>query len=208
MRIAAYDCVTPSNPLEALPVTIMQSSARWPAALKLLGVGILLSVLLVPFVLIASDAEARAVLAGRPGESVLLGLGVAAWLGLLAWPAHRLLARLMSARVVRIEADHVHVQERGLLGDTSWSLPLVAFEGVAHHVRTSLSGTRHELILAHREPRFAVLLTVGSRIPQSEIDAACRLLGLREVAARELYRPIRAPLGRAAGIRTTSVPAT
>ncbi len=201
MRMAAYDCVTPSNPLDKLPVTISQSSTRLPAALMLALVATLLVLIAVPFSLIlvmaAGEPAARALLLERPGATLQMGLGVVVWLALFAWPANRLLTRLTSARTVRIDAGHVHVTEKRLTGTRTWTLPLAAFDGLAHHVRASLSGTRHELILAHHQRNHSVLVAVADRISQAEIERTCRLLGVREIPARALYHAIQTPAGQA-----------
>jgi hypothetical protein len=116
----------------------------------------------------------------------------------LMWlPMRRLLARLAIRRTVEIDATSVRVVECGHFRSWVWSAPLSSFTGVAHHVRASLSGTRHELILVHPIREKSVLLSVAVRTAQSEVDRVVALLGHKEIAPSELYR-FRAPWPRIA----------
>jgi len=114
----------------------------------------------------------------------------------LMWlPMRRLLARLAIRRTVEIDATSVRVVESGHFRSWAWSAPLGSFTGVAHHVRASLSGTRHELILVHPIREKSVLLSVADRPPQSEVDRVAALLGHKEIPPSALYR-FRAPWPR------------
>lgn len=195
MRIAAFDTVSPSAPLTALPVVIEQRSARLPAAMQLMPLAALLALMAIPFALIlglvAGEASARALIVEKPVAALQMVVGMTMWMGLLAWPAHRLLAKLTGARTVRIDTHHVTVTDKGLLGTRTSSIPLDDFDGLAHHIRASLSGTRHELILAHPDRNRSVLLAIADRFTKSEVERVCALLGVPEIAARELYEPRR-----------------
>ena len=197
MRIA-HDSITPSAPLTALPLVIEQRSARLPAALQLLPLAILLILMAVPFSLIlgllAEEPSARALIAERPLASAQMAVGMLMWMALLAWPAYRLLTKLTGTRTVTIDGSQITVVERGLFGTQTWTLPLTSFDGLAHHVRASLSGTRHELILAHPDRSRSVLLAIADRFSKIEVERACALLGVCEIPARELYEPRRQEL--------------
>jgi hypothetical protein len=191
MRIAAFDNLSPNDPLETFPVTIEQTSARLPAALMLALVAALLVLVAIPFTLIlaslAGEPAARALLAERPGATLQMALGVVVWMTLFAWPANRLLNRLVAARTVTLTPEHIEVRERGLLGTEVWMLPLAAYDGLAHHVRASLSGTHHELILAHADRDRSVLLAIAPRFSEADVQRISRLLCVREIPARDLY---------------------
>ncbi len=191
MRIAAHDTISPSAPLTSLPLVIEQRSARLPAALQLVPLTIMMILMAIPFALIvgllAGEPSARAVIAERPLASAQMTLGMLMWMGLMAWPANRLLTKLTGMRTVSIDGHQVTVVDKGLLGTNTWTLPLTSFEGLAHHVRASLSGTRHELILAHPDRSRSVLLAIADRFGKSEVEGACTLLGMREIPARDLY---------------------
>ena len=77
--------------------------------------------------------------------------------------------------------------QRTPFGSTAWSVPLASYSGIAHHVRASLSGLRHELILVHPDPAKNLLVAVADRIPQATLDRAKALLRLPEVPAKSLY---------------------
>jgi hypothetical protein len=77
--------------------------------------------------------------------------------------------------------------ERGLIRRASFETPLASYAGVAHHIRASLSGNRHELILVHPDPARTVLVAVAPRFGESDIQRLCLLLGHREVPAKALY---------------------
>jgi hypothetical protein len=114
----------------------------------------------------------------------------------LLWlPMRRLLGRLVIRRTVEIDATSVRVLEGGHFRSWAWSAPLSSFTGVAHHVRASLSGTRHELILVHPIREKSVLLSVANRTAQGEVDRVVALLGHKEIPPSELYR-FRAPWPR------------
>ena len=82
----------------------------------------------------------------------------------------------------------MRVEEGSPFGSWTWSEPLSAYAGVAHHVRASLSGTRHELILVHPEREKSVLLSVAPRTTQAEVNRVINLLGSFEIPPSALYR--------------------
>ena len=152
MRVAIYDRVEPPVPAQ-LPLRLTQTcSQRAAIALLVLVVpaafgGTFAALAVVFQALLAPDA--RAVVEQHPA----LGLEILAAIGfiiyLLALPTRRLLARLSTTRTVEIADGLVSVTEGGHFRSWAWVAPLASFTGVAHHVRASLSGTRHELILVH-----------------------------------------------------------
>jgi hypothetical protein len=82
----------------------------------------------------------------------------------------------------------VTVTEGGYFHNWTWSAPLASYTGVAHHVRASLSGARHELILVHPVWEKSILLSVAPRTSQSEVERVASLLGHKEIPPAELYR--------------------
>lgn len=81
----------------------------------------------------------------------------------------------------------VTVEDRSLAGRDTWSEAVSNFNGVAHHVRASLSGSRHELILVHTEPEKSILLSTKPLISDRETSEMAIALGQRVVHARSLY---------------------
>jgi hypothetical protein len=106
----------------------------------------------------------------------------------VALPTKRLVDRLATTRIVDIDDGVVTVTEGGYFRTWTWSAPLAAYAGVTDHVRASLSGTRHELILVHPEREKSVLLCVAARTSQSEVDRIAGLLGHKQIPPSELYR--------------------
>jgi hypothetical protein len=87
--------------------------------------------------------------------------------------------------VITINAGRVHSLESGLLGARAWVEPLSAYVGVAHRVRTSLSGVRHELVLVHQNPSKSLILRSSPQISQEAVETAARLFALAEIPSRE-----------------------
>jgi hypothetical protein len=201
MPFAAIDRIAPAEPFRQIPLQLEQHSSRLPAVVLLLLIATVAGMLIVPFGLVAafaaSQPEMLAVIAAKPMPAVQLTFALMLGTLVVALLIRRLTLRLGRGRTVTIAEGLVRVHERGILRDGRWSAPLAGFAGVAHHVRASLSGTRHEVILVHPEPARSVLLEIGACMKQSRIDDVSRLLGLPEIPARALYR---AP--KASGSRT------
>lgn len=147
-------------------------------------------------ILTAAFAPAtRAAVEQHPALALEILAAIAFTTYLLWLPMRRLLGRLAIRRTVEIDATSVRVLEGGYFRSWAWSAPLGSFTGVAHHVRASLSGTRHELILVHPIREKSVLLSVANRTAQGEVDRVVALLGHKEIPPSELYR-FRAPWPR------------
>src|SRR5262249_48342829 len=172
-----------------LPLTIEQHFSRSSALMLLLLLVPALVMLLVPVAVLAASAPpAVAPAAQNPMAALQAVIGLLLWAVLFVVPAQRIVGRLGAARSVRIEAGRVGVRERRLLRSTSWEAPLADFVGIAHHVRTSLSGVRHDLHLVHADAGKSLLIYTGETMPQSTIDGVAALLGLRPLPAGALYR--------------------
>jgi hypothetical protein len=191
MRAVIFDHVEPPMPTE-LPLRLTQSCSQRATAVALallgpvtLGASIA-AAWLVTGAMLAPDA--RAMLQGRPmlAFEILIAVGILFYLVVL--PTKRLFDRLAERRIVDIAGGMVTVIEGSGFQSWSWSAPLASYSGVAHHVRASLSGTRHELILVHPDREKSVLLSVAPRTSQSEVDRVAAVLGQREIPPSELYR--------------------
>ncbi len=198
MRIAAVSKVD-------MIVDPVRASAEFNMSTRKLQAGLLIGLsfgamlgLLLPVGLIAVDAISNPnvinSLLEHPGSAALLTAGVVVGLALLTVPLRSGLARLSSSGRVEMADGMVTVERRGLFTPERWSVPLAEFCGVTHHIRATLSGARHEIILVHPEPSKDVLLHVAHGHPQEGADHYARLLGLPELQPRELYnRRRRAP---------------
>jgi hypothetical protein len=186
-----FDRVTPATALENLPIHLEQSTSHASVVLKVLLMVPALVAVAVPLALLGAHAMAEptafALITDHPTEAVQIALGLTLWCALFVWPLRLVLARAGAARVIDIAAGMVRVTEQGPFRTAAWTEPLGAYRGVAHYVRTSLSGVRHEMILVHADPRRHVLLAAAPAMPQSLLTRTASLLGLPEISARDLY---------------------
>jgi hypothetical protein len=198
---AVLDVVASASPFDRLPLTIDQTSSRASALIMLLLLVPALLVGLVPTALLVAFASSSlGVAADHPGAAAQVLVGIGLWTVLFVLPAKRIVQRFGFVRKIHVDSDTVTVSERGLFGSQRWTVPLSDYTGITRHLRSTLSGLRHELILVHREPRKSVLLHSGDLASAPAIDQAKRLLRLPEIQPRELYRrrtfrPAAAPTG-------------
>lgn len=190
MRQAASTNVVPAPSFDSLPFDAEQASSRTTAVLMLLLLIPVLCLVIVPvgLVLVFATAEVRNAIVLHPLAAAILGAGLAIWVLLFLVPAKRIILRFGNRRRVTIAREWVTVADESLFGSRHWSAPLAEFRGVAHHVRATLSGVRHELILVHPMREHSVLLHSADAIAQPTIDRAATLLRLQQVPAHELYR--------------------
>jgi hypothetical protein len=126
-------------------------------------------------------------LAQRPLASIQIAAGLALWAALFVVPASRAITTLWRRRVVSIGHDTVEISDRLLTGARTCHVPLSAYSGIAHHIRASLSGLTHEIVLVHADPTLTVTIASGERVTQGMLDAAKSLLRLPEVPPRAIY---------------------
>ncbi len=190
MRIAHINRILPAELPDALPLHLEQRASRFSNSLKLCLL-IPAVALLYPFVLlgwnIVVNAEVRTLLASDLGLVLTIGLALAFWTVFFAWPLKNIIVSYCRSRSVRIGDGRVRVIEEGLFGCRIWEEPVARYTGLAHHVRTSLSGTRHELILTHPDRERSILIAAAPNISQAESRRVCKLLGRAEISSRELY---------------------
>jgi len=190
MRVAIYDRIEPATPA-ALPLRLTQRCSQGTASVLLaliVPIAVAASVTAIAIVHAIFSADARSLVAAHPALALETVAALGFLIYLIALPAKRLFDRLATRREVVIADGTVTVTEGSYFRSWTWSAPLGSFAGVAHHVRASLSGTRHELILVHPERDKSVLLSVAPRTSQSEVDYVVALLGQNEIPPSELYR--------------------
>lgn len=191
MRIAAVSQVEMTvDPVRASAQILWKTTRLQAICLVAASIAGMLGVI-YPVFLIGADAAASPqvinTIAEHLGSTLLLCAGVTIGLLLLAVPLRAGLARLGGAGTVRLVDGRVHVARNGLLSGEQWSAPMSEFCGVTHHIRATLSGARHEIILVHPEPSKDVLLNLASRHPQEGSAFYADLLGVPEIAPRTLY---------------------
>ena len=194
MRVAIYDRVEPPIPTK-LPFRLVQTCSRRSAIpLLVLAVPAVIALAASSLLLVfeaASTPAARSLLAQHPALGLEIVAAMAFWLYLLGLPVRRLFYRMALARTVEIAERTVTVTERGGFRTSTWSAALSSYTGLAHHLRASLSGTRHELILVHPEKHKSVLICLAASLPQDEVDRVAEVLGQKEISPRALYRKTR-----------------
>jgi hypothetical protein len=108
---------------------------------------------------------------------------------------------------VEIGYGVVAVVERRFGFKRRWTAPVSEFLGLAHNVRASLSGSRHELVLVHPDPEHNVLLQLAPSMPQPHIDRVAILLGVSEIPARALVGQTAPRPGLSAPVQLPALPA-
>jgi hypothetical protein len=170
------------------PLAIEQKSARGRATLPLLLLAPAVATMLAPLGLIAvSVVPTLEIIADNPLAALQASAGIALWTGLFVVPVRRLLRHWRCARSVRIADGVVTVREQAVLGYRTWQLPLQEFAGIAHLVRSSLSGVRQELYLVHPKRSKSLLIHCAESIPPAAVARVGEQLGLPVVPALRLY---------------------
>jgi hypothetical protein len=186
-----FECVDVILGPEALPLQSQQGSATGPGVMHLALLASLAAAVVVPQFGLAGYAlqspEIRQMILDQPLVTFQLAITMAFWICLFAWPLKGLVTHLTTRRSVEITSDRVSVIEARAFGTSTWSAPLSSYKGVAHHIRSSLSGTRHELVLVHPEAKKSVLLVAANEISTAEIGRMAELLRLPQVPPSVLY---------------------
>lgn len=186
-----FEVVLDPAGLDALP---LRSAPHTPARSSLLGLfalTALAAVVLVPQIALAGYAlltpDIRQSILDQPVAAAQLAIALTFWIALFSWPLKRLLNRITRRRDVEIAQDCVVVRDQHIFGHKEWSAPLRSYRGVAHHIRSSLAGTSHELVLVHSDPAKTVVLMTAPQITDADTSRLTALLGLPQVAPSEIY---------------------
>ncbi len=191
MRIAAVASVDMNvDTHRASAEFTMRSNMLQAVTLLALALGGM-AALISPVLIIAIDALQNPhvvhTIIEHPGSSLLLGLGILVGMALLSFPLRAGLARLGGNATVKMADGIVSFEGSGLINGGRWKAPLAQFCGVTHHIRATLSGPRHEIVLVHPDPAKDVLLHVASRHPKEDAVYYADLLGLGQLQPRTLY---------------------
>jgi hypothetical protein len=147
---------------------------------------------MIPFAMLAAEAisepAVRERLTGAPVPVAGALVGMAIWVVMFGTPAWKGIQRLGWRRAITIANEAVTVTDKSLFGIHKWNLPLSSFAGVSHHVRTSLSGTRNELILVHKDHDRCLLIHMADEIDQYETETFAKRLGLPVLQPGILFR--------------------
>ncbi len=185
---SAINDVAPNEPFSAFPIRLVQTSSRVGIVVKLLFIGAAGIVLLTPFamlaVIAATDPAGFLSIARKPMVAFQLSLALLISVAFVIMPLRQVIATYSRGCTIAITRSAVTVAKRGRSGWRDWQEPLENYSGIAHSIRTSLAGARHELVLVHPDPSKSVPLKLADRTAQSNIDALSRLTGLPEIHAR------------------------
>jgi hypothetical protein len=134
-----------------------------------------------------NSPEFRQSIMGQPLVAFQLAAAMAFWITIFALPLKGLLDRLTRRRSVEISGSTVAVSDIGAFRRRSWTAPLSSYRGIALNTRSSLSGTRQELVLVHDDRKLSVLLMTAQTVSDAEIMRLTSLLKLPQVPVRMMY---------------------
>lgn len=187
-RIKSFDRVTTTLNGHDGGLISVQSNGTWSRLPGLFLIAVLAVLIVLPQIGLAIyaliDPAFRSTLAEQPATALQLALALTFWIGLVIWPLARGLSRLALKRTIAIKNDIVTVTDITPLSCRQWSEPLARFDGIAHVLRSSLSGVRHELHLVHPMDRRAIVLAVGETLSDSEISGVAQRLSVRKLPAK------------------------
>jgi hypothetical protein len=190
MQLSAIDRITPTTPIDQLPIRLDLAGSRGSLVIALLLTMAAAALLITPFALVGSLAAFQPEAFLNADVSWISGVQLAAAfataLVLLVFAIRRVRMAWGRSATVEIGYGVVAVNERRFGMTHRWAVPVSDFLGVAHNVRSSLSGSRHELVLVHPDPSKHVLLGLAQAMPQQHIDRVVILLGLLEIPARSI----------------------
>lgn len=190
LALADRNPMTASND-DDISLRIERPKAGWTAVLSLVTALAMVLPLFGGLFLATSQAlsepDAMAMAREHPVETLQIAVGLLLMAGLLLVPIRRLVARIGRAGLVEIENGVVRVNESRLLSKRSFSEPLDAYLGVAHRIRTTLSGIQHDLILVHPDVRRDVVMVLDGSEPGGAGRMMARL-GLPEIPVADIAR--------------------
>lgn len=173
-------------------VRVVRAKTALSNMLGLVAAGVMTLPLLGGMFLLTSEAMSKPDAVSRalaqPLTTLQIVVGLLMLSALLLVPARRLLAGIGRAGIVEIDGNVVRVAERGFLSTRRFREPLDAYRGVAHRIRTSVSGIHHELVLVHPDARRDVVMVLDGMDPTMTPAAMLARLGLPEITSGELAR--------------------
>jgi hypothetical protein len=191
MQWQSFEIIEVSDGAYRLPIVIRQSNsklARLPGLFLMIVLAALIVVPQLGFAAYAfASSDVRGAMMTHPTVALELSVALAFWIGLIVWPLRNILIALISDRFVDIRDSEVRVLDRMAFSSSLWQMPLASFEGVALHVRSSLSGVRQEAVLVHPDRNRSVILMAAEHIGAKEIEELCQVLSLPAVPAARLY---------------------
>ena len=169
-------------------VRVVRARAGWKTMLGLAAAGAMALPLFGGMFLLTSEAmskpEAVSRALAQPLATFQIIAGILMLSALLLVPARRLVAGIGHKGIVEIDGGMVKVAEKGLLSARQFRERLDAYRGVAHRVRTTVSGVHHELVLVHPDARRDVVIALDGMDPAMTPATMIARLGLPEITGR------------------------
>lgn len=189
--LADASAATASND-SACMIRIGQSTGSWRTTLGLVTAFTIVLSLCGGMFLVTSQAlsepEAVSLAMAHPMVTLQIVAGLLLLATLVLVPARRLVTRAIHSSEVEIDDGLVRVSEHGYLSRRSFAEPLDAYRGIAHRIRTTLSGVRHEIVLVHPDARRDIVIALdGARADLTPASLMARL-GLPEIAVGDIRR--------------------
>lgn len=173
-------------------VRVVHARTAWSTMWGLAAAGAMTLPLLGGMFLLTSEAMSKPDAVSRalaqPLTTLQIVVGILMLSALLLIPARRMVAGIGRADIVEIDGSVVKVMEKGFLSKRQFSEPLDAYRGVAHRIRTTVSGIHHELVLAHPDARRDVVIALDGMDPAMTPAAVIARLGLPEITGGEIGR--------------------
>ncbi len=191
MRISDIETVESMFGDDNRLVRIEQRPSRFSAVFFLMLLVPATLALLIPVMMLAvvavAEPTSRALIAEHPMAVMQTAAGLVIWALLWGVPASRFFNRLGRTRSIEIDGLRVRVADRSMSGTSTWTAELCDFIGLAHHVRASLSGSRHELILVHADADKSLLVHASALVTDRQTTELADQLQQRVVPGSALY---------------------
>lgn len=173
-------------------VRVANVKARWHAVLGLSVAGLMVAAFLGGMFLLTSEAlsepDAVNLALAQPLATFQIVVGIMMLSALLLVPVRRLVADFGSRGIVEIDGNMVQVSEKRLFSTRKFREPLDAYRGIAHRMRTTVSGVHHELILVHPDARRDVVIALDHMEAAISPASMIARLGLPEISAGDIAR--------------------
>lgn len=191
MRISDIETVESTFGDDDRLIRIEQRPSRFSAVFFLMLLVPATLALLIPVMMLAvvavAEPTSRAMFAEHPMAVMQTVAGLVVWALLWGVPASRFFNRLGRTRSIKIDGRQVYVRDRSMSGTSTWIAELSDFIGLAHHVRASLSGSRHELILVHADADKSLLVHASALVTDRQTADLADQLNQRVVPGSALY---------------------
>lgn len=188
----SFDCIETSFASDGSGLTSIQHNsigARLPGVALM---AILAAFIVGPQLALAgyalTDPLTRTTIAQHPVVALQLAMALAFWIGLVVWPLRLGLARFSRRRTVTIAHRTVSVADGSAWSAATWTAPLSDYLGLASHVKSSLSGITHQVVLVHPERKLSLVLHASEHSSRFDLDRLALQLELPMIAASEIYR--------------------